>query len=261
MDSLKGKRAMVTGGNRGIGAGICRHLARAGVNVAINFIEDEAGAQVLATELTNKHGVKGIAVYGDVADEASVEAMFERTQSELGGLDILVNNAGVESIVAALDLPIAEWDRIMNVNLRGAFLCSQAAARQMKDHGGGVIINNTSIHQEVARLGVVHYAVSKAGLHMLTRALALEWAEFGIRVVGVAPGAIETEINRDEIAAFGKDKFEAWIPEGRLGQVDDIAAAVTFLASAQASYITGQTITIDGGYSINVIRYDPREAS
>ena len=252
---LTGKRALVTGGSRGIGAAICRVLAREGASVAINYLHHADEAMILAQSLAPR----AIIVQGDVSTESDVVRMVGSVAKQFGGLDILVNNAGCESTVAALDLPLAEWDRVLNTNLRGAFLCAREAARVMSSqHSGGVIINNSSIHEAVPRLGLTHYAVSKAGLLMLTRSLGLEWAEHRIRVVGVAPGAIETEMNRAEINAFGRHKFEAWIPAGRLGHVDDVAEAVAFLASDRAAYISGTTLTIDGAYTQNFVRYDPR---
>ena len=134
------------------------------------------------------------------------------------------------------------------------------AARIMVRQGhGGVILTTSSIHENVARLGLTHYAISKAGLRMMNKALALEWAEYGIRVLGIAPGAIETDANAKEIAAFGKDKFEGWIPLSRLGNTDDVAKTVAFLVSDDAGYITGTTLEIDGGYVLNLVRYDPRK--
>jgi len=175
---------------------------------------------------------------------------------------VLVNNAGCESTYALLDLPVEEWDRVLNTNLRGAFMCARAVGRVMVEQGtGGVIVNISSMHEEVPRLGLTHYCVSKAGLAMLTKGLALEWAEYGIRVVSVAPGAIETDMNRKEIAAFGRHRFEEWIPAGRLGTVDDIAPAVVFLASDDAAYVSGSTLRIDGAYLLNHTRYDPRKAA
>jgi glucose 1-dehydrogenase len=252
---LTGKRALVTGGSRGIGAALCRVLVREGASVAINYHRSPAEAEALAAAL----GDRAVAVGGDVSVEAEVVRMVRTAADQLGGLDILINNAGVETTVAAIDMPMAEWDRVMNTNLRGAFMCAREAARVMRDQGtGGVIINNSSIHEAIPRLGLVHYAASKAGLHMLTKALGLEWAELGIRVIGVSPGAIETEMNRAEIDAFGREKFEAWIPVGRIGTVADVAEAVAFLASDRAAYISATTLTIDGAYMQNVIRYDPR---
>ena len=260
--NLNGKRALVTGGNRGIGAAICRALAEAGAQVVINYIEQPEAAQTLVAELnTLRAGNVAVAVQADISAELEVAQLIDRAAEAFGGLDILVNNAARETIVAALDLPMEEWDRILAVNLRGAFMCAQAAARLIKRQGtGGVIVNIASIHDMVPRLGLTHYCVSKAGLTMLTKALALEWAEYGIRVVGVAPGAIETDLNRHEIARFGREKFEGLIPLRRLGNVNDAAHAVAFVASEAAAYMTGATLLVDGAYSLNLVRYDPRQA-
>lgn len=256
---LRGRRALVTGGGRGIGAEICRVLAGAGALVAVNHHADAAAAEAIVEEVERGgRGGRAIAIQADVADETAVARMVAEVAERFGGLDILVNNAGVESTVAAIDLSAAEWDRVLGVNLRGAFLCSREAARQMREQGRGVIINNSSIHDTIPRLGLVHYCVSKAGLTMLTRALGLEFAELGIRVVGVAPGAIETEMNAAEIDAFGRHRFEGWIPAGRLGSPRDVANLICFLASDLAAYLTGVTIPVDGGYGINLVGYDPR---
>jgi glucose 1-dehydrogenase/3-dehydrosphinganine reductase len=251
---LHGKRALITGADRGIGAGIARALAAQGARVFLNTFqpfEYRAGETDELYAFTHQ---------ADVRDEQSVQQLFHMTVEQFGGIDILVNNAGVESIVPALDLTMEEWDRIHLTNLRGAFLCAQAAARLMKlQPAGGVIVNISSIHDSIPRLGAVHYSTAKAGLSMMTKSLAQEWAEYGIRVVGVSPGAIDTERNQDEIAAFGRDSFEEWIPLGRIGTVGDIANAVAFLASEQAAYITGTTLLVDGAYSLNTVPYDPRK--
>jgi glucose 1-dehydrogenase/3-dehydrosphinganine reductase len=256
--ALEGRTALVTGGSRGIGAAICRHLAGAGARVVVNYHQSAADAERLVATL-HAEGAEVVALRADIAFEGAAEQLVRDTLQAFGTLDILVNNAGYESTHAALELPLEEWDRVMNVNLRGAFLCARAAARAMIEAGrGGVIVNNSSIHEAVPRLGLVHYCCAKAGLEMLTKGLALEWAEYGLRVVGVSPGAIETDMNSAEIAAFGRERFEGWIPAGRLGTVDDVAAAVTFLATDAASYITGTTLQIDGAYALNLVRYDPR---
>jgi len=258
--SVAGKRAIVTGSSRGIGASIARTLAAAGARVVVNCETEIGEGQAVADEINVVAGEeRAFAVKANVGDPSEAETLIGTGIERLGGLDILVNNAGIESTVAAIDLDVAEWDRIFGVNLRGAFVCARTAARHMRATGGGVIINVSSIHQDICRLGATHYAVSKAGLKMLTKSLALEWAEFGIRVVGVAPGAIETERNRSEIAAFGRERFEKWIPASRLGAVEDVARTVAFFASNDAAYITGTTLEIDGGYGLNVIRYDPRK--
>ena len=253
---LAGRCALITGANRGIGAAIARRFVRDGARVAINYFEDEESARQLVHEL----GLDvACAISADVREEEEIERMFHEAVHFLGALDILVNNAGCESTRSAIDLTLPEWNRILSTNLTAPFLCSQQAARIMRAQGtGGVILNNSSIHSSIPRLGLAHYCASKAGLAMLTRSLALEWGEFGIRVAAVAPGAIETELNRREIETFGRDKFEEWIPLSRLGAVEDVANAFAFLASDEARYITGTTLTVDGAYSLTTIRYDPR---
>jgi NAD(P)-dependent dehydrogenase (short-subunit alcohol dehydrogenase family) len=251
---LDGKRALITGADRGIGAGIARALAAQGAGVFLNTFQPVESCKHLTDE------IHAFAHQADVRDEQSVQQLFRAMVEQFGGIDILVNNAGVESIVPALDLTMEEWDRVHLTNLRGAFLCSQAAARLMKSQStGGVIVNISSIHGNIPRLGTAHYSTAKAGLSMMTKSLAQEWAEYGIRVVGVSPGAIETEINRDSIAAIGRKRFEEWIPLGRIGVVDDVANAVAFLASDQASYISGTTLFVDGAYSLNGVQYDLRK--
>lgn len=260
---LDGKRAIVTGSSQGIGEGIVREFVAQGARVIINTHDATSmdRAQELAAELnagTRPDTAHALRADISVPDEA--EGLITQGAAWLGGLDILVNNAGVESTVAALDLELSEWDRIMDTNLRGAFVCARAAARIMKVGGqGGVILNTSSIHENISRLGLSHYAMSKAALRMMAKSLALEWAEYNIRVLGIAPGAIETLANAREIAAFGKEKFESWIPASRLGTTDDIGKTAAFLVSDAAGYITGTTLEIDGGYSLNLVRYDPRK--
>jgi glucose 1-dehydrogenase len=252
---LANKRVLITGGNSGIGAATARLFAESGAHVVINYLEHPETADVLVRD----HHV-ALAIRADVSDEAAVEAMFRQIEETLGGLDVLFNNAGCESIHAAMDIDMHAWDQVMNVNLRGAFMCARAAGRIMRRQGtGGVIINNTSIHGLIPRKGVAHYSASKAGLAMLTRALALEWAEFGIRVITVSPGAIETDMNRERIARRGRALTESWIPLRRLGQAEDVARTVAFLASDAASYISGIDVAVDGAYSLNLVRHDSRD--
>lgn len=254
MTRLSGKRAVITGADRGIGASIARQLVLNGASVCLNIFGSVDECKELVEEL-------GASVFqADVRDVDAISGLFVYAERQLGGIDILVNNAGVESIVSALDLTVQEWDRIHQTDLRGSFFCSQAAAKQMKRQQlGGVIINISSMHDQVPRLGTAHYSSAKAGLSMLTKSLAHEWAEHGIRVVGIAPGAIETEINREQIEAFGRARFEEWIPLGYLGTVEDVANAVVFLASEEARYVSGTTLLIDGAYSLSTVRYDPRQ--
>ncbi|MCY4259741.1 MAG: SDR family oxidoreductase [Rhodobacteraceae bacterium] len=261
--NLSGKRMIITGSSQGIGAGMARAMARAGARVVVNTHSEEcmAGARSLVEEINSVAGA-GVAhaIRADVSVPEEAEMLIASGAAWLGGLDIQINNAGIETTVAALDLDLVDWDRVMNTNLRGNFVCARAAARIMIDQGqGGVILITSSIHENFPRLGLVHYAISKAGLRMMSRALALEWAEFGIRVLGIAPGAIETDANAREIAAFGKERFEDWIPLSRLGNTGDVARTAAFLVSDDASYITGTTLEIDGGYVLNLVRYDPRK--
>ncbi|SHJ08355.1 SDR family NAD(P)-dependent oxidoreductase [Pseudozobellia thermophila] len=256
--NLKGKRALVTGGSTGIGAEICRQLAGCGADVVINYNDSRAAAEALAKEIGARYGVKAIGIKANVADSGQVREMFLQVDRELGGIDILVNNAGCETVQHILDLEEDAWDKVLNVNLKGPFLCSQQAALQMENGGGGIIINISSIHDTVPRKGLVHYCSAKAGLKMLSKCLSLELADKGIRVVSVAPGAIETNMNRAEIEKFGKDKFEQWIPQGRLGHVSDVAHTVVFLASDLAGYINGADIYVDGAYMNHTVQYDPR---
>lgn len=257
--TLKGKNALVTGGNRGIGAQVVHALAAAGANVAMHCRTPHEGAEALAAELSEQYGVTVREIVGDFSDPSSIARVFEQFDALFPQIDILVNNAGYENTYALEELPLDAWQGLMQVNLTAPFQCAQQAALRMKKSGGGVIINMQSIHDEVMRKGVSHYSVAKAGLKMLTRAAGVEWGEYGIRVVGVSPGAIETDINRDDIEKTGRDKYHAWIPAGFVGVTDDIADPVVFLCSDHARYITATTIYIDGGYSQNVVRYDERK--
>lgn len=256
--SLKGKNALVTGGNRGIGAEVVAQLAAAGANVALHSRRPRDEATRTAEELSDKYGVKVVVVTGDFADAASVAELFEQFDRNFDQIDILINNAGYEDKYALEELPPEKWDALIQVNLTAPFLCAQQAARRMKKSGGGVVINMQSIHDEVTRKGVGHYSIAKAGLKMLSRAAGVEWGEYGIRVIGLSPGAIETDINRGDIDALGRDRFERWIPAGHVGETPDIGQTVVFLCSPQARYITATTLYIDGGYMHNVIRYDER---
>ncbi|WP_316801847.1 glucose 1-dehydrogenase [Pedobacter nototheniae] len=255
---LKSKRVLVTGASKGIGAGICQAMAACGADIIINYHKDEQAAETLANELKRQFGVKVFCFQADVSDQATIIDMFKYADDVLGGIDILVNNAGCETIDHALHLDLDDWDRIFNVNLRGAFICAQEAGKRMINQNSGVIINISSIHDKVPRKGLVHYCAAKAGMNMMTKCLALELAANNIRVVSVSPGAIETEMNREEIEKFGREKFNNWIPLGRVGVVDDVAWTCAFLASNMAAYYTATEIYIDGGYKESTIPYDPR---
>lgn len=255
---LKNKNVLVTGGAQGIGAAIARAMAACGSNICVNYPDTPQKAQELVSELTQQAGIKALAARADISRPEEVAAMFDLFDRQLGPIDVLVNNAGCETIGHAVDLGLEDWDRVFNVNLRGAFICSQAAAKRMQQRRQGVILNISSIHDKVPRKGLIHYCSAKAALNMMTKCLALELAADGIRVIAVSPGAIETEMNKEEIAAFGKEKFKDWIPLGRLGTVADVAWTCAFLASDMAAYLTATEIYIDGGYMENTIPYDPR---
>ncbi|MGC2404468.1 MAG: glucose 1-dehydrogenase [Acidobacteriaceae bacterium] len=256
---LEHKRVLITGAEGGIGSALAHRFAMEGARICLNTFATAESCAALVTEINSSARFEAFAVQADICNVMEIDRLFQTAVSRFDGIDILVNNAGVESVQSALDLPVEEWDRILNTNLRGSFLCAQRAGRIMRtQENGGVILNVSSIHDTIARLGTAHYGASKAGLTMLTKALALEWAEYGIRVVGISPGAIETRMNQHEIAKIGRSKFAAWIPAGRLGTTDDIADAAVFLVSEQASYVTGATLYVDGAYSLNTIHYDPR---
>lgn len=258
--NLKGKNVLVTGAGQGIGAGICRAMAACGANILVNYHLNVNGEKVaaLTEELQQSYGVMAFSYCADISRQAEVVGMFDFFDRTLGEIDVLVNNAGCESIEHAIYMDLEDWDKVFNVNLRGAFLCAQEAGRRMVKRRQGVIINISSIHDKVPRKGLIHYCSAKAGLNMMTKCLALELASDNVRVVAVSPGAIETEMNREEIEKFGKEKFNDWIPLGRLGNIEDVAWTCAFLASDKATYFTATEIYIDGGYKESTIPYDPR---
>jgi glucose 1-dehydrogenase len=245
---LKGRAAVVTGAGSGIGYAIAERLASAGASVCVNYLGYEQEAKELASKLP-----KAIAVRADVSNAAEVSAMFEQARRELGSVDVLVNNAGVEKPVPFLDLDEKTWDLMIDVNLKGAFLCSQAAARIMRDSGrGGSIVNISSVHEDVPFPMFAPYCASKGGLRMLMRDIAVELAPHRIRVNNVAPGAIATPINTETLEDPEKvAALQGIIPLRRIGTPEEVASVVLFLASDDASYVTGSTYYVDGG----MIRY------
>jgi glucose 1-dehydrogenase len=256
--NLQGKKALVTGGSQGIGAGICLELAACGADICINYHRSKQKAELLVGQIKEEYGVNAFCVRADVADSTQVKEMFNQIDTAFGRLDILVNNAGIETTQHILELDESEWDLIHGINLKGPFLCTQEAGKRMEKYGGGSIINISTIHDKIPRKGLAHYCSAKAGLKMLTKSLALELAKMNIRVNSVAPGAIYTEMNREEIERFGVEKFNNWIPQGRIGEINEIAPSVAFLASDLASYITGADLYIDGAYLLSMVQYDPR---
>ena len=240
---FEGQTALVTGGGTGIGAATCRRLARAGAAVAVNgTTEDEL--QDVVDELEAAGG-RALAVVADVSDPDAVESMVDRVVRELGGLHVAVNNAGTQEETPTLELDLETWRTQLSVDLDGAFLVATAAARHMAAHGGGVVVNVTSVHEHQPRPGYAAYCVAKAGLGMLTKVMARELAPQGIRVVSVAPGAIETAMQGDQSAQERREQ-EAGIPADRLGTPDEVAAVVAWVASDEAAYVSGASLVVDG---------------
>ncbi|MFI5394272.1 MAG: SDR family NAD(P)-dependent oxidoreductase [Candidatus Binatia bacterium] len=248
--SLAGQAAIVTGGGAGIGRGIVLRLAQAGAHVVVAD-RDRVRADAVAAEAAAL-GRSALAVEVDVGDEAAVAKMVERTTQELGRLDILVNNAGIYPACPIAKLTVEEWDRVMAVNLRGVFLCTRAALAAMRAGGrGGRVVNISSIESfQPSLVGVGAYSTSKGGLNMFTQSAALEFARYGITVNAVCPGAVLTEGTAAAFKAGLQATMEARIPLKRVALPDDVATAVLFLASPGASYITGSTLLIDGGYRL-----------
>ena len=246
---LAGRRALVTGGATGIGRATAARLAADGAAVAVNYIGGSKDADSLVAEI-ERAGGRAIALQGDIAQEGEVDSMFAAAGRELSGpVNLLVNNAGVEKPFALVDMPLEEWNKVLAVNLTGAFLCARATARGLIDAGGdGVIVNVSSVHEQIPWPSFGHYCASKGGMKLWSQTIAKELAPSGIRVVNVAPGAILTPINQDLIDHADKRRqVEEEVPLGRLGQPEEIAAAIAWLASPEASYVTGTTLFVDGG--------------
>jgi glucose 1-dehydrogenase len=258
LPGLRGKNVLVTGGSSGIGQAIAVRFAEYGANVAVNYLRspDEAHdteEQVHACAAKVKQmGVRDVLVGGDVSDEDDVVRMVGEAVEGLGGLDILVNNAGIQISRPTEELSSADFDRVVAVNLRGAFLCAREAIRQfLGEEKAGALVNVSSVHQLIPKPGYLGYSTSKGGMMNLTRTLALEYASRGIRVNGLGPGATVTPINRAWIDDPAKRaQVEAHIPMQRAGEADEMAGVTCFLASDMAAYITGQTIFVDGGLTL-----------
>jgi NAD(P)-dependent dehydrogenase (short-subunit alcohol dehydrogenase family) len=237
--------ALVTGANSGIGQVIASRLAQGGYDVAINFKMDATGAETIASQLQEQFGAQAISVYADVGKRDDVDQMFRTVVERFGSVDALVNNAAVQVWKPLLEVQEAEWDLVLNTNLKGCFLCTQRAARQMTEQGSGAIVNIGSGCNKVPFPNLAPYTVSKGGIEMLTRCAAVELGPLGIRVNCVAPGAIDTERTRLEMADFAKS-WGNLTPLRRIGTPQDVASAVEFLLSDRASFISGQTLWVDG---------------
>jgi glucose 1-dehydrogenase len=246
---LTGRRALVTGSATGIGRSTVLRLASEGAAAVVNYVGPRAPADEVVAEVVAAGG-RAVAIEADVSSEEQVQAMFASAASELGGpVDLVVNNAGVEAPFLLVDMPLSEWNRVIGVNLTGAFLCAREAARGMVDAGvPGVIVNMSSVHETIPWERFGHYCASKGGMKLWASTIAKELAPHKIRVVNVAPGAIATPINKDVLEDDVKRRaVEAEIPWGRFGKPEEIAAAVAWLASDEAGYVTGTTLFVDGG--------------
>lgn len=248
---LRDRTIFVTGGARGLGAGIAEAFSAAGASVALFDIDGET-ASAVARELTDRGG-RAIAIQGSVTDESEVEAAVATTVSTFGRIDVVSGNAGVSANVPSLDITAEAWRRTIDVDLTGAFLTSRAAARVMMEQGGGVILHTSSIWGVASSPARAAYCAAKAGLVSMTKCLAVEWASQGLRVNTLAPGYVRTPL-LDRIVEAGRVDIDAVIgatPLGRLGTIQDVARLALFLASDAASFITGQTIVADGGWTSN----------
>jgi glucose 1-dehydrogenase len=258
MRGLKGKNVLVTGGTSGIGQAIAVRFAEHGANVAINYLRDPGEATETEEQVhacvarVRQEGVRDVVVGADVSNEDEVRRMVAEAVEQLGGVDVLVNNAGIQISRPSEELSSDDFDKVLAVNLRGAFLCAREAIRHfLAENKPGSIVNVSSVHQLIPKPNYLGYSVSKGGMQNLTRTLALEYAGRGIRVNAVGPGATITPINRawvdDPVKA---EMVTSHIPMPRAGEADEMAGVVAFLASDDAAYVTGQTIFVDGGLTL-----------
>jgi 3-oxoacyl-[acyl-carrier protein] reductase len=238
--SLEGKVALVTGGSRGIGAAISRELSRAGARVAVNYRSGKDAAEEIASE------IGGIALAANVGNPAEAKELIERVESELGDIDVLVNNAGITRDTLIARMSDEEWEEVIETNLRGTFNTCRAVARKMLKRRSGAIVNMTSVVGIHGNPGQANYAASKAGIIGLTKALARELGSRGVRANAVAPGYIATELT-DVLSEEIRGAILGNTPMGRLGSPEDVAAAVRFLCSDEAAFITGDVLLVDGG--------------
>jgi glucose 1-dehydrogenase len=258
MPGLKGKNVLVTGGSSGIGQAIAVRFAEHGANVAINYLTTPDEAQDTEEQVhacvnrVRQEGVRDVLVQADVSQEEDVVRMVGEAIRELGGIDVLVNNAGIQISRPSEELDSPAFDKVLAVNLRGAFLCAREAIRHfLAEDKPGSIVNVSSVHQVIPKPDYLGYSVSKGGMMNLTRTLALEYAGRGIRVNGIGPGATITPINSAWIDdRVKKAQVESHIPMARAGTSDEMAGVACFLASDDGGYITGQTIFVDGGLTL-----------
>jgi NAD(P)-dependent dehydrogenase (short-subunit alcohol dehydrogenase family) len=242
---LEGRKALVTGASKGVGKGIALELARDGCDLAVNYHTDRAGADQTAAKIC-RMGRKAFVVQGDAGRAADVDAVMAAVLEQFGRLDILVNNAGCQTWSPLLELKEPDWDRVIDTNLKGCYLCMQRAGRQMRAQGGGSIVNIGSGCSKWPFPSLVDYTASKQGIEGLTKVAAVELGPYGIRVNCVAPGAIEIERTKQELGDYSRT-WAGLTPLGRIGLPADVGRAVAFLASDDSSFVTGQTLWVDGG--------------
>ncbi|MDZ4799739.1 MAG: glucose 1-dehydrogenase [Bryobacteraceae bacterium] len=253
MGKLEGKNVLVTGASSGIGRAVAIRFAEEGANVVIHYRsgKEEAEATLAAIRSAGNNG-RHVVVQADVSQEQQVQQLFATAIAELGHIDILVNNAGIQKASPTEDVELSDFDRVIGVNLRGAFVCSREAVRHFLGRGkGGVILNNSSVHEIIPKPTYLPYSISKGGMENMTKSMALEYAGRGIRVNAVGPGAVVTPINKVWVDnPQARAEVEQHIPMGRAAEASEIAAVFAFLASDDASYITGQTIFACGGLTL-----------
>jgi len=248
---LSNKVAVVTGASKGLGRAIAYALAKEGADVVVNYCQSEKSAAETAAKIKSL-GRQAMPVKADVGNKKEVDAMFQQVFEKFGRVDILVNNAGIAPYKPFLEIDESLWDRVLAVNLKSVFLCSQSVVDRMKGKANLKIINMSSVGGSHAQKFLSAYDASKGGIEALTREMAVELAPFGIRVNAVAPGAILVERNRTILENY-KEIYKKIVPQGRVGTVEDVARVVVFLATDDSDYINGQVITIDGGTTAQII--------
>ncbi|MET0125372.1 MAG: glucose 1-dehydrogenase [Pseudomonas caspiana] len=254
---LEQQVALVTGASSGLGAGAAKALAAAGAAVVVNYNSQAEPAEKLAEQIIAAGG-RAVAIGADVSKEEEVEQLFAKTLEHFGHLDILLANSGLQKDASIVDMTLADWNKVIDVNLTGQFLCARAALRQFISQGMrpgvsramGKIIHMSSVHQLIPWAGHANYAASKGGVDLLMRSIAQEVGEQRIRVNSIAPGAIRTAINEEAMAGDKEAKLLKLIPYGRVGEAEDVANAVVWLASDLSDYVHGTTLFIDGGMSL-----------